>query len=899
MFYWIAEFDSEIRPPGTVAKQDNDQGIDIVASKSGRNKGRSSHSDVDDEANEGKDVEVSLDAIVAGITGEVDTRSRNDQVNDGQKTIRKRVENGAEEIEDGVGDLSVSVDFPPMAERQRTLSDLLRSVSGISDHVLSDPEIQQTKVRSLASCDSESIEEGSLYFCFKSSFDDTMDGHDWVEEALESGAVAIIAERSMEEEYEFLPVPVVIVEDAQIALLSIAEEFYDKPLQRIQTIGIVGTFGKTSVAWYVRGLLEQSGELVGMIGDSENAIGEARLTLDGSIWSPYSSDGNVPSEAKVGSRMPQSEFDVANADWDSDSAFFDPNFTMERERAVPFGIIPYGARYEKPPTTPDALHMHKLVASLGDRGASSALLEIDPSFSAEKRTKMFNSGCLDVIVFTNIDPEAAVEEPGGYDAYVERVSEMFENLKEGQVAVINMDDQIGPMLMRLAEGAGAQVITYGLANKQADVTPEKALSSLWTTELLVNTPVGKLEIIMPMIGRHVVLNILAAVAVGLARGVKLEDVVAGIEAVDIIPGRNELIDEGQSFPVIVDSVSAPKALARLIDEVNEAGSRRTILVIGCSEGTTKEQRMALGAAAHAAADVVIFTNESPGLTSPEEIIADLVAGLPQEVLGRHVGTAFPWMQDHHRVPPWYQPWLIGFQSDVERYVIEDRCTAIRVAVGLAKARDCVIVAGRGDQDKVQYWDGIPLPRDEETRRTSREAAERAEPGSDEWKEEFERWVHIDKFWDEMEASGEPIEPRTIDAWLSDRVECRNAAAMLSSTLDKLKDLDRTTLPWTRYPEERENYTFVERLLRVANEADLQIQKSFSVSAGEKKGKAAKAEDLGEDDFNPEDYLDYDVNDQGFDSDMDDEDDDEDDLEEGDDDDEDDILGVGGGRTAGF
>ena len=42
----------------------------------------------------------------------------------------------------------------------------------------------------------------------------------------------------------------------------------------------------------------------------------------------------------------------------------------------------------------------------------------------------------------------------------------------------------------------------------------------------------------------------------------LQAIVAGIEAVDVVPGRTEIIDEGQSFPVIVDSANTPEALSR-------------------------------------------------------------------------------------------------------------------------------------------------------------------------------------------------------------------------------------------------------------------------------------------------------------------------------------------------
>ena len=42
----------------------------------------------------------------------------------------------------------------------------------------------------------------------------------------------------------------------------------------------------------------------------------------------------------------------------------------------------------------------------------------------------------------------------------------------------------------------------------------------------------------------------------------LQAIVAGIEAVDVVPGRTEIIDEGQSFPVIVDNANTPQALSR-------------------------------------------------------------------------------------------------------------------------------------------------------------------------------------------------------------------------------------------------------------------------------------------------------------------------------------------------
>ena len=52
--------------------------------------------------------------------------------------------------------------------------------------------------------------------------------------------------------------------------------------------------------------------------------------------------------------------------------------------------------------------------------------------------------------------------------------------------------------------------------------------------------------------------------------VVLQAIVAGIESVDVVPGRCEIIDEGQAFPVIVDEASTPEAFSRLLDMVCSA-----------------------------------------------------------------------------------------------------------------------------------------------------------------------------------------------------------------------------------------------------------------------------------------------------------------------------------------
>lgn len=535
----------------------------------------------------------------------------------------------------------------------------------------------------------------------------------------------------------------------------------------MNTVAFIGSYGKTTSAWLTRGIFEENEELTLMIGETEYAIGEDRLNREGGIWEAEEED-----------------------------------LTLQRDCSAPFHIVPYVGKYELPPTTPDALHLQKVLAGGADRGAQSAIVELCPTSMKDGRAHAFKP---QTIVFTNAHEEKAIYKGDNFDEYMERIGEVFESLDATQIAIINQDgtflshvsnlyeksthasicaaDPYSSSLERLIEDTGAQMLTYGVHSKNADIYAEKVKSSIWETELLVRTPVGRLEIIVPLLGHFNVSNVLAAVAVGLAKGVKLVNIVAGIEAVDIIPGRSELIEEGQPFPVIVDSASTPEQLSRLIDEVKECGARKTILVLGSPGSSSVQHRAAMGNMAHFKADTVFFTNDSPGICPPDRIINDMVNGMPEDIISRHAGSYYNWLQDPNRTPQWFQPWLLRYQSEVGRYIIEDRFSAIRVAIGQAKPRDVVIVAGRGHIDFMEYWDGLsPLP-----------SFSDAESSDD----------IIGGFYEQGSTTeNEDATTSTVLGWFDDRVECRNAVAKLSY-LTGLKDLDRSTIPWTRFPEERE------------------------------------------------------------------------------------------------
>jgi UDP-N-acetylmuramate-alanine ligase len=109
----------------------------------------------------------------------------------------------------------------------------------------------------------------------------------------------------------------------------------DLPAAGINTIAVTGSSGKTTVSWLVRGMLEQVGQLTGMIGSIEHALAEHLLTPEGTLWMADETDP-----------------------------------AAGRECSSPFALVPFQGRYLVEETTPNALQMQVChTAGQGVRGS--------------------------------------------------------------------------------------------------------------------------------------------------------------------------------------------------------------------------------------------------------------------------------------------------------------------------------------------------------------------------------------------------------------------------------------------------------------------------------------------------------------------------------------------------
>lgn len=114
--------------------------------------------------------------------------------------------------------------------------------------------------------DSRKVSAGNLFVCI-SGF--TVDGHDYVEEAVNNGAVAIIAEKEVKAN-----VPIIMVNDTARALSMLAVKFYHYPTTGLSLIGVTGTNGKTTVTYLLEKIFNHDKKKTGIIGTIQMKIGE-------------------------------------------------------------------------------------------------------------------------------------------------------------------------------------------------------------------------------------------------------------------------------------------------------------------------------------------------------------------------------------------------------------------------------------------------------------------------------------------------------------------------------------------------------------------------------------------------------------------------------------------------
>lgn len=119
--------------------------------------------------------------------------------------------------------------------------------------------------------DSREVNQGDLFICINGF---TVDGHDYVDQAIANGAVAIITERPIH-----TAICTIMVPDSLRTLAMIAARFYDYPTTKFPLIGITGTNGKTTITYLVESILNEYRMKTGVIGTIQMKIGNCTFPV--------------------------------------------------------------------------------------------------------------------------------------------------------------------------------------------------------------------------------------------------------------------------------------------------------------------------------------------------------------------------------------------------------------------------------------------------------------------------------------------------------------------------------------------------------------------------------------------------------------------------------------------
>ncbi len=349
-------------------------------------------------------------------------------------------------------------------------------------------------------------------------------------------------------------------------------------------------------------------------------------------------------------------------------------------RTALFGTVTYridDVEFQGSRTTPESLTLNQFLDQMSRRGVDVCVMEVSSHAIALRRVDFLS---FETVVFTNLSQDH-LDFHGTLDRYFAVKRSLFVD-KDGQFftaknAVINIDDEHG---RQLARDTHLPTLTFSF-ERTADISARQAVIREEGISFVLNIGGDEIEIKTSLSGAFNIYNILAAAGVGYWAGVSLDRIKQGIESVTEVPGRFQRIDLGQKFTVVVDYAHTPHGLENAIRAARKISQGRLITVFGCGGDRDRGKRPIMGSVSGELSDFTIITSDNPRSEDPLKIIGEIEKGI--------------------KATPGQDRYLI----------IEDREEAIRRAIGMARAGDFVLIAGKG-HERVQEFAGYEIEFDD-------------------------------------------------------------------------------------------------------------------------------------------------------------------------------------------
>jgi UDP-N-acetylmuramoyl-L-alanyl-D-glutamate--2,6-diaminopimelate ligase len=294
--------------------------------------------------------------------------------------------------------------------------------------------------------------------------------------------------------------------------------------------------------------------------------------------------------------------------------------------SVEFGLGGHVETNASHMTTLEASEVQRHLARIRDAAGRYAVVEASSIGLDMHRVDEceFDAG-----VFTNLAPDH-LDYHGSMAAYRDAKALLFRMLGESvekpgvaKAAILNADDSASA---EIAKATQVPVITYGV-DAPANLTAHDIRRDGWGMRFSARMFGQDVPGFLPLLGEYNVANALGAVAAAVSENVDFADAVAGLESFTGVPGRLELIEEGQPYRVVVDIASTEQAMRNVVRMLRAVTHGRIIVLFGAAGERDPARRRGIGRAVADGADFAVITNEDPRSEDPDLILDEIAAAL--------------------------------------------------------------------------------------------------------------------------------------------------------------------------------------------------------------------------------------------------------------------------------
>jgi len=271
-------------------------------------------------------------------------------------------------------------------------------------------------------------------------------------------------------------------------------------------------------------------------------------------------------------------------------------------------------------TTPESNDLNRMFYDMIQQGCEFAVMEVS------SHSLVLNRVCgLDfkAAMFSNITSDH-LDFHKTFEEYFEAKKILFNGLSENSFAIVNSDDKSST---KIVEDSKAKIFTYGIS-ENSDYQIKNIAYDLNGTDFTITHNKVDYNIHTSLIGTFNAYNAASAFAIAHSLGISANKIIDGIKSAPQVPGRFEVLGNGNK-KVIVDYSHTADSLEKALQAVKEIvkDKNKIVTVFGCGGDRDKTKRPIMGKVACELSNRVIVTSDNPRTENPFEIIEDIKKGI--------------------------------------------------------------------------------------------------------------------------------------------------------------------------------------------------------------------------------------------------------------------------------